>query len=903
MDFMLSAPSSFLMAVACLLAPNRLLKRCFYVSHWRGGFRASPLGWVIGFLFWILPGTVDGVEDRFQWEKLPDLPDSLGVAGPFVGVHNDALIVAGGANFPKPYWESEKKWHDRIYVLSQSDADANWIEAGSLPLPTAYGAAISTPLGVLCMGGNDAENVFKSVYLLRWNPAAKSIDRVDLADLPTPCVYGAAAISGSRVYLFGGQSSSDLDSATDQIWYLDLPKQPGEQLANVKSLTWQKIDQPFPGKDRAFPILVTQHNGFNDCLYLMSGRRQGETDVEFLKDVWEFDLIKRSWRQRASLPRCVMAGTGVDLGQSHVLVMGGADGANFKKTNLLKDNHPGFPKEALLYHTITDTWTSGGKTPANQVTTRAVKWGDSIIVPSGEVRPRVRSPAVWQIKQVPRMKENEFGFINYLVLVVYLAGIVGVGFWFSRRNNNTDQYFRGGKSIPWWAAGCSIFATMLSSLTYTGVPAKSYAQDWVYSVGNLMIPLVAILAVYVALPFFRRLDATSAYEYLEYRFNRWVRLFGSGSFALFHVFRMAVVMSLTGLALAVATPLTPVQSVLLMGALSMLYCTLGGIEAVIWTDTIQTVVLLGGAIVAVFLLISGVDSGWQGFLSSAADSEKFRWANFHWDATDSQIALWVIIAGGLAQNVSSYTADQAVVQRYMTTSDQKLAARSIWTNAILVIPATLLFFGIGTALFVFYQNHPERLDPSITTDQIFPMFIAREMPVGLAGLLVAGIFAAAQSTVSTSMNSTATTVVTDFLRPLSMFQSDRGYLVAAKVLTLLIGLAGTVLALLFVNPDIKSLFDEFIKVIGLFMGVLGGLFVLGVMTKRANGSGALIGGIVGAISMFIMWKFTSVNGYLYTAAGISICFVVGYCASLGCPHDAKSLNRVKDLTIYRDANV
>jgi Na+/proline symporter len=343
---------------------------------------------------------------------------------------------------------------------------------------------------------------------------------------------------------------------------------------------------------------------------------------------------------------------------------------------------------------------------------------------------------------------------------------------------------------------------------------------------------------------------------------------------------MAVVMSLTGLALAVATPLTPTQSVLLMGVLSIIYCTMGGIEAVIWTDTIQTFVLLGGAVLAMFLLVFGTDGGVSGFVTSATEADKFRLANFHWDVTRVQIALWVIIVGGIAQNISSYTADQAVVQRYMTTPSQRLAARSIWTNAILCIPATLLFFGLGTGLFAYYQSHPQKLDPTISTDQIFPLFIATEMPVGIAGLMVAGIFAAAQSTVSTSMNSTATTLVTDFLRPLRVCQSEGNYLWLARGLTLLMGVLGTLLAVVFVDPEIKSLFDAFIKIIGLFMGVLGGLFVLGAMTRRANSAGALLGALVGATVMFCLWRFTRVNGYLYTASGIATCFVVGYLGSM-----------------------
>ncbi len=436
---------------------------------------------------------------------------------------------------------------------------------------------------------------------------------------------------------------------------------------------------------------------------------------------------------------------------------------------------------------------------------------------------------------------------------------------------------------------------MLSSLTYTGLPSKAFAQDWTYFLGNMMIPIVAIVAVFVALPFYRRLDVTSAYEYLEKRFNRGVRLFGSASFTIFHIFRMAVVLSLTGLALAVATPLTPTQSVLVMGILSILYCTMGGIEAVIWTDTVQTVVLFGGALIALAMLILGIDGGLSGMLESANNADKLRLVNLHWDATSSQIALWVVIVGGIGQNLSSYTADQAVVQRYMTTETQSLAARSIWTNAFLTIPASLLFFGLGTALFAYYQSHPDKLDPSVTSDQIFPLFIAREMPVGLAGLIVAGIFAAAQSTVSTSMNSSATTVVTDFMKPLNMCRSDAGYLRAARALTLLIGVLGTAAGLWFIDPEIKSLFDAFLKVIGMFMGVLGGLFVLGVMTTRANGAGAIVGALVGAMVMFWMWMYTPVNGYIYTATGVGTCFVAGYFASLLSPISTKDLT---GLTIY-----
>ncbi len=826
-------------------------------------------------LILLVPPIAQGQEDHrqisFRWNSLPDLPNPLGVAGAFVGVHNDVLIVAGGANFPEPVWENTKIWVDDIHVLKKSNGSYVWVYGGKLPCRLGYGAVVSTPFGVVCMGGNDGKNTVEKVFVLQWDSETQKVKKVAFPQLPEPCAFGQATFVDNVIYHAGGQSGSDLGSAMKNFWSLDLSKR--DEPSEFK---WKEL-KPWGGPPRALNATVAQHNGYTNCVYVMSGRRQDGEHVEFLTDVWEYSPKTQSWRRRADVPRPVMGAPAIQFGQSHVLVLGGDDGSLFGKADELKDDHPGFPTMSILYHTITDTWTSAGSIPMNHVTTTPVRWGDQIILASGEIRPRVRSPKIWSIASI--RPKQDFGIINYAVLFTYMLAMVGVGFWFARRNRDTDDYFRGGKHIPWWAAGCSIFATMLSSLTYTGIPSKAYAQDWVYSVGNLMIPVVTILAVFVALPFYRRADVTSAYEYLEKRFNRAVRLFGSASFTLFHIFRMGVVMSLTGLALAVATPLTPAQSVLLMGGLSLIYCTLGGIEAVIWTDTIQTFVLLGGALLALVLLIGGTEGGLPGFFQAASNASKWRIANFHWDVTSTQLALWVVILGAIGQNVSSYTADQAVVQRYMTTSTEKRAARSIWTNALMTIPATLIFFGIGTALFAFYQTHPNRLDPTITTDQVFPLFIANEMPIGLAGLIVAGIFSAAQSTVSTSMNSIATTIVTDFMRPFQVFSSESSYFTAARVLTFVMGVSGTAVALLFVDPEIKSLFDAFLKVIGLFMGVLGGLFVLGVMTRRANAFGAMTGAFVGAGTMFCLWLFTPVTGYLYTVVGIMSCVSVGYFVS------------------------
>lgn len=848
---------------------------------------------------------------QLRWEELPPLPNADGVAGPFVGVHGDALLVAGGANFLTPVWETKKTFHDAIYVLLRELKDGKttyrWVTEFHLDRPIAYGASVSTDRGVLCIGGNDDTNVYADVFLLRWNRMTQSVERESLPSLPTSCTNACAAVIGSRVYLAGGTSGLDLQTAVSDFICLDL--------GNTNP-AWERLPA-CPGPTRAFAIAAVQNNGVDDCFYLFSGRRVNESgETEFLKDVWEFNPAslradiggsrgKSPWRQRADIPRCMMAGTGIALGQSHIFLLAGADETHFHEADVLKDAHPGFPKEAFAYHTITNTWTSAGETPANQVTTLAVRWGgdtvkDPIILASGELRPRVRTPKVWRITPVPGAEQ--FGRADFFVLILYLAGMILVGVFFSFRNKNADDFFRGGQRIPWFVAGMSIFATMLSSITFMAIPAKTYATDWVYFLVNMMAVAIAPVVILLFLPFFRNIDATSAYEYLEKRFNRLARLFASASFTLFQVGRMAVVLYLPALALAAITPLSEQQSILLMGVLSIIYCAMGGLEAVVWTDTLQSFVLLGGALFSFVLIVMQVDGGLAGFWHTAMINEKLHFANLDFSAHSfATTALWVVVLGGFGQSLVPYASDMAVVQRYMSVPDMGRAKKAIWTNAVVIIPASLLFFGMGTALFVFYSHHPDRLDPTFKTDAIFPLFIARELPVGIAGLVVAGIFAAAQSTISTSINSMSTAVATDFIKPLSLIKTERGYLFLGRVLTVLFGTAGVLLALLFASSDIMSLWDQFMKILGLFGGAMCGLFCLGIFTTRANSAGAIIGALAGAAGLFFVQRYTQVHLLLHAFVGVALCCVVGYAASLLFPPMKGS---IKGLTIYtrRDAD-
>ncbi|MCA9300787.1 MAG: sodium:solute symporter, partial [Phycisphaerales bacterium] len=471
--------------------------------------------------------------------------------------------------------------------------------------------------------------------------------------------------------------------------------------------------------------------------------------------------------------------------------------------------------------------------------------------------------------------------LDFLVIGVYFVALIIIGWRMSRHEASTEQYFLGGRRIPWWAAGLSIFATQLSAITFMAIPAISYRTDWVYLVGATMIAGVAPIVVRIYLPFFRRLDITTAYEYLEARFSASVRVVGSVLFMLVQLGRMGIVLYLPALALSTVTGVDMYASIVVMGVLATIYTVHGGIEAVIWTDVLQVVVLLGGAVLSFVLMIDSLGGGFGEFTRDAAAAGKFHAFENTWSA--AELAVWVVILGRFFENLVPYTSDQTVVQRYLATPTEAGAARSIWTNAILSVVASVLFYAVGTALWVFYRAHPERLNPSGRTDDIFPWFIATELPAGISGLVIAGIFAASMSSLDSSMNSVATAFTTDIYRKIRPDAEDRGLLRIARIATVLLGGLGTAAAAYMAWRGDTSAYDTYTKVIGLFGGGLAGLFVAGVFTRRANPPGMLIGLLASALVLYLVSTTTRLHFFLYAGIGILSCVAFGWLASRAFP--------------------
>ncbi len=807
------------------------------------------------------------------WKQRPELPDPLGLAAVFAGVSEDVLLVAGGANFPDaPPWEGGAKvWHDRIWGLRAGAT--NWEELGRLPHAIAYGASVTTPDGIICIGGSDATRHFSEVFRLRWIDGKSEI--INLPPLPMPLANMAAIQVAKKIHVIGGSSQPDTGEATNRHFAFD-------------GSHWQELP-PLPAAGRIFPVLGSRNGElfvFSGASLSMAADGTGKPQRTYLQDAWKYDA-KGNWQKLADLPRAVVAAPSpaIAAGASHLLIIGGDDGTKIHHEP--KSTHPGFSREVLGYDIITGTWASHGSLPSEihaAVTTPIVEWQKNHWIVSGEIKPAVRTPQLTEVSL--RAEGAAFGTINWIVVIVYLAAMVGIGYYFMKREaaSTTDDYFRGGQRVPAWVAGLSIFATMLSALTFMGIPARAYKTDISWYLGQLPILLIIPLVIVCYLPFFRKLDLTSAYEYLELRFSFACRLFASLSFTAFHLGRIAIVLYLPALALATVSDIDVVTSILLIGVLCLIYTVMGGIEAVVWTDAVQAIVLMAGAVLCFILAVWQVDGGIFGVAQIAVKDHKL-WESLDWtslDLSNGTNSVWILFIAFFFNSLVPYTSSQDVVQRYVTTRDITAAKKSLRLTLWMSLFGSLVFFLLGTAIYAFYQHHPERLDPALaSSDSILPYYIFHELPAGVSGLIIAAIFAAAQSTISSSLNSVATTYVKDidarWLRP---GRADRSYLRSAQLVVIIAGIAGTGIAVIMAKSHIESAFATFNTMIGLTAGSLGGLFALGIFTRRANSRGAFLGALAGFFCVLaIHWWKLPVSGLLYAAIGFGVCFVVGIIAS------------------------
>ncbi len=816
------------------------------------------------------------------WESLAPLPDAIGYGGPFVatleGPDGDVLLVAGGANFPDaPPWEGgQKVWHAGTWLFD----GVKWKTGTPLPQPRAYGAAVHVNGEVWLIGGGDADLATSEVLVVRLSDSG-ALDYSFGPSLPEASQFLTAAVVGGQVVVLGAQRSGTVGDLVRATWILDL---------GARATGWREA-APFPGSAGLKIVSASQKNAAGkDALFAYSGELH-EAPVfdgpagrveSVSSELWSYEPGADEWTQHRShgdfpaasgpIPLGRAAGLAWPVGQGHILFLSGVD---WVPLFLPQANRSEFKRSIEVYHTVTDTWneTIGDHMPRGVVTTGIAPWRDGFVIASGEVRPGVRTNEV-QFGRVVR-EPALLASIDYAVMALYLLALVGLGIFFSRREKTADDFFLAGRRIPWWAAGLSIYATQLSAITYVAIPAKAFLENWVFALTSITILAMAPIVIIFYLPFFRRLEIKTAYEYLERRFALPIRLFGSASFMAYQVARMAIVVFLPSLALSTVTGVDIYACIASIGLMATAYTVLGGMEAVVWTDVLQVFVLIAGLFVALYLAIQGA-GGIDEALAIARDSDKLRWYAPGTSWTDT--ASWSVLLGAMFLQFGPYTTDQAVVQRYLSTKDERSAARGIALNGLVAVPFTICFFALGTALFAYFSANPEGLAVGMKHDEVFPLFVALEMPAGLAGLVLAGIFAASMSSLDSSMHSIATAWTNDWHVRLGLGRASD--LVTGRRVTLLMGIVGTGAASLMAAADLRSLYDTFQSVLGLLISPLAGIFMLGIFTRRATAIGVGVGALTAMAVLAYVQNRTQLNFMLYGAVGTTTCVVVGYAVSL-----------------------
>lgn len=418
--------------------------------------------------------------------------------------------------------------------------------------------------------------------------------------------------------------------------------------------------------------------------------------------------------------------------------------------------------------------------------------------------------------------------IDIAILAAYCLLVVGMGLYYTRKCRTAEEFMVAGRSIPAWAAGLAIMSTYTSSISYIATPGKAYDTDWHPLIFSLAIFPVAWLACRYAVPYYRRMKLLSVYEFLEKRVGAWGRVYAAMSFLLYIVGRTAVILYLVSLLLNQFLDWRIEAIIVTIGVVTILYTLLGGMEAVIWTDVIQSVIMIGGLLFCVATLSWRILSGPEPLIGAAVDANKFSLGS--WDLSLSSRTIWVMIIYGVTENLRNLLADQNFVQKYSSVSTEQQARRSIWIAMLIYIPMTAVFLYIGTALFAFYSGGAA--GGAVTKgDEAFPYFIATQLPIGLKGLVLAAVLAAAMSTVDSGLNCSATVLLVDFYkRYVNPQVSDRASLLCLRVTTVVWGLFGTGFAILMIRA--KSALDVWWQVSGIFGGGILGLFLLSLLGIR-----------------------------------------------------------------------
>jgi sodium-coupled monocarboxylate transporter 8/12 len=472
------------------------------------------------------------------------------------------------------------------------------------------------------------------------------------------------------------------------------------------------------------------------------------------------------------------------------------------------------------------------------------------------------------------------------VFLCYMLLLVGVGVYFTRQQKGLKSYLLADQNVHWIIVAVSVLAALFSGITYLGAPAETYAHDltyiWVLASFFIATPITTLLF----LPFFRNLNLYTAYEYLDRRFDRRLHKIVSLLYITRICFHLGLAIYAPALAIMAITGWPLWLSITCTGLAATLYTALGGMKAVIWTDTIQFLILCGGIVLVLGYAVASVPGGVPAVWQLAEAGNRTSFLPFSLDPT-ARMTVWNALLGGASINLIQMVTDQISVQRYLTAPSLRDSQRALWLKLWVTAPLLLIFCLTGTVLYAYHAAFPDLPVPE-RADQVLPFFVVHHLPSPVPGLLIAAIFGATMAVASAGINALATTVLVDFGRVLhAEGQSEQRRVWLARGLTVGFGVLITLLALALGRTD-KTLIESIFIIQGLFGGPSLGIFFLGALSRRANGTGALIGAVLGAIAGGLIGFSRQLFGYpiapLWIAFGAAaVTYLVGMLASLGFP--------------------
>ncbi len=439
------------------------------------------------------------------------------------------------------------------------------------------------------------------------------------------------------------------------------------------------------------------------------------------------------------------------------------------------------------------------------------------------------------------MENTHLHWIDSTIVIVSVLLAVVLGVWFSRKQKSTDAYYAANGNLPAWAVGMSMFATIISSVTFLAYPGYAYGGDWVLLVQGLMLPIVLVGAVWFIVPLYRKVIKLSTYEYFERRFGSFSRYYISLAFLVEHFAKMAAIIYLMATATEVfAGGIVDAQTIVIgIGIVVIILTYLGGMEAIIWMDVVQGFLLVLGGVVAIVVLLSSIDGGITTVIHESSRQNLINLGTEHWNLVETTFL--VMVLNGFFFALQKYGTDQSLVQRYLAARSDKEAERATFVGVGLSVPAWALFMFVGTCLLIFYQQNPTLLPADTANDKVFPEFIKTQMPVGITGLIVAALVAGGISSVDSDVNCISAVIVEDYYGRIKKNATDRQKLRVGKIAVLVVGIGAMYIATLYLKWGGQSLLGSLFAIYAIFSAGIVGVLILGLFSRRANNQGLIIG--------------------------------------------------------------